>query len=270
MSNRILNLVDRARIADPVTKGVLRAIANECKDAGSGVWSSKAYIAWCTGYHERTVQKHFRLLEEMKLLNTSYRPGTSNLYRIHVEELDALGEDWMNVIEEPFEEGGEPEPGVGENQDLGGENQNLPNPKEPKNKNSFDADTQKTEEPEYVNDVDGVPDERQMEWLAFLAGWKKSFPMKAQPLKSNTTLRTKFYARLKDAGFASSWRSALWGSKDKKYLQDEGWFKAKWFVHNNDNYEKLLDGTFDFKEEQGKQAPAKRPQFVDARPKEDA
>ena len=57
-------------------------------------------------------------------------------------------------------------------------------------------------------------------------------------------------------------------NKGKRYLQKDGWFKAKWFVHNDDNYEKLLDGTFDFKEEQSK-APAKQPKFVDARPKED-
>ena len=104
------------------------------------------------------------------------------------------------------------------------------------------------EEPTYIDDVDGVPDERQIEWFAFIEGWEKCFPKKAQPRKTNTSLKNKFYARFKDAGFRAKWKSALWVSRDRKFLQSEGWFKAKWFLHNNDNYEKLIDGTFDFKD----------------------
>jgi carboxypeptidase C (cathepsin A) len=192
----------------------------------------------------------------MNLLIVHYRPGTSNLYRIDVDALDALGEDWTQPIEEQW---GEPAPGEGRTTVQGGENDVLPNQEE----------TQ--EEPEYVDDVHGIPDEEMMEWLNFLRGWKISFPEKAQPKKSNTKLRRKFYARLKDAGFRAKWRSALWTAKEFPWAHKEGWFKAAWFLHNDDNFEKLLDGTFDFKNTEKKQAPAaKRPQFVDARPKEGA
>ena len=268
MSNKILNLVRDAKIGNPTAKEVLKVIADQANDAGTSVWSSIEYFVFSTERDRSTVKRALKFLQDEGFLK---HVGWTK-YGTHMWALDtwALGE-CVRVWQSPEEidlEGVQTEP-RGEGRLNQGEGQTEPlTPIEPKNKNSFDVDTQETEEPEYVNDVDGVPDERQMEWIAFIAGWLECFPMKAQPRKSNTALRTKFYARLKDAGFRANWRSALWNNKGKRYLQKDGWFKAKWFVHNDDNYEKLLDGTFDFKEEQSK-APAKQPKFVDARPKED-
>ena len=39
----------------------------------------------------------------------------------------------------------------------------------------------------------------------------------------------------------------MWVAKKLDWPHEEGWFKAGWFLHNDENYLKLLDGTFDFK-----------------------
>jgi hypothetical protein len=253
-------MVRDARLKDPVAKSVLKVIADQSNDAGTGVWSSFAYIAWCIERDRSTVIKKCNFLRDMDLLDSTKRSGTTNLWTINLEKLNEIGVPYREPIE------------VAED-DQGGRQERLEgSPKTTTVVAEGDLSPKEAPiEPEYIDDVDGVPDERQIEWLAFLEGWKKSFPNKAQPRKTNTALRTKFYARLKDAGFRARWRSALWNSRNKKYLQDEGWFKAKWFVHNNDNYEKLLDGTFDFKEKQVTQVTKPTNNgvpFVDARPEE--
>jgi hypothetical protein len=201
------------------------------------------------------VQKHIQKLKDMDLLDVHYRPGTSNLYRIRVENLEELGEEWTLPIEEPW---GEPETQEGSTTDPPGENQVLPNQEE----------TQ--EEPSYIDDVGGVPDELEMEWDNFLRGWKTCFPKKAQPRPTNTALRSKFKTRMNNAYWRAQWRKALWVAKDWTWTHEEGWFKAEWVLKNSDNIAKLLDGTFDFKLNQSKTGPEeKRPVFVDARPEED-
>jgi hypothetical protein len=95
---------------------------------------------------------------------------------------------------------------------------------------------------------DGVPYEWQIELDNFLTGWKTCFPDKAQPRRSG--MIRKWRTRFNDEGFRANWRQALWIAKDLTWAQKEGWFKWQWFLHNDENYEKILDGTFDFKENQ--------------------
>ena len=232
MSNNILNLVRDARIGDSTAKEILKVIADQSNDAGTGVWSSYAYIAWCVERGRSTVIEKCALLRDMGVL--SWKRGKTNLWSVNTSRLEELAEIWGKDIESP--DGGLPE--VEEVQTTDNKVQTLdPSPLEP-------------EEPTYVEDVDGVPDERLIEWIAFMEGWKTCFPNKAQPRKSNTKLRNKFYTRLKDEGFRGKWKSALWLTKNLTWAQKEGWFKADWFLKNDDNYMKLLDGTFDFKSEQ--------------------
>ena len=289
MSNKILNLVRDARIIDPVAKEVLKVIADQSNDAGTGVWSSYKYIAWCLERDRRTVIRKCNLLREMGILSSTQREGSTNLWSVDTVALQAVGVPYRDKIEATNETAGDtpsdtPPPGVTNTSDTVPLEEGqpatpvvtadhlspyiAPNNQEPSRSEgklremdmadgidpSYDG-----KELEYVDDIDGVPDERQIEWLSFIAGWLECFPKKAQPRKTNTALRTKFYARLKNAGFRQDWKKALWVSRHKNFLKEEGWFKAKWFVHNNDNYEKLLDGTFDFKLKQKKEEEVMQP-----------
>lgn len=102
-------------------------------------------------------------------------------------------------------------------------------------------------EPTYIDDKDGVPDELQMEWDTFLKGWSYYFPDKRQPRPTNATLLRKFKTRMKNTDWRANWKNAVKLASTWQWAQGEGWFKAEWILHNDDNIFKLLDGTFDFK-----------------------
>lgn len=104
-----------------------------------------------------------------------------------------------------------------------------------------------TNEPSYIDDVGGVPDELEMEWDTFVLGWQYYFPDKVQPRKGNATLKKKFKTRMKSTTWRNNWKNAIKTASKWQWAHNEGWFKADWIVHNEDNIFKLLDGTFDFK-----------------------
>jgi hypothetical protein len=260
-------MVRDAEIGDPTAKEVLKCIADQSNDAGTGVWSSIDYFRWSTERSRSTVKRALEYLRENEFImpDGTSKYGT-NRWVINTAKLQDLKREWRSPVDKndrvTVDPQGQSEPSGRVTVDLPqGQSEPL-TPIEP-------STISESAEIEYIDDVGGVPDERQIEWYAFLEGWRKCFPNKSQPLKSNTTLRNKFYTRLKDEGFRAKWREALWVSKDKQYLHDDGWFKAKWFVHNNDNYEKLLDGTFSFKEK-GQQVtqPAQPPAQVHVTPTE--
>ncbi len=45
--------------------------------------------------------------------------------------------------------------------------------------------------------------------------------------------------------FRERWREALGRARDSKFLADSRWFTAAWFLHNDGNWEKCLDGNYD-------------------------
>ena len=101
MSNKILNLVRDARLGKSraVAKEVLRTIADQSNDAGTGVWSSYKYIAWCLERDRSTVIKQAQWLQKKGLLSSTKRTGKTNLWTIHVDELEALGMPYRDKIE---------------------------------------------------------------------------------------------------------------------------------------------------------------------------
>lgn len=107
MSNKIVNLVDKARIGDPVAKGVLRKIADQSNDFGAGVWSSHEYLAWILEYTRVTVANKCKFLkDDLKVLDWTQRKGTSNLYTIDVDVLKTLVVEWegVNDVDTPVNE----------------------------------------------------------------------------------------------------------------------------------------------------------------------
>lgn len=91
MSNKLVNMVDKARVGDATAKSVLRKIADQSNDFGSGVWSSHEHIAWCLEITRQTVAtKCAWLKDEHDLLTWETRPGTSNLYSVNVDKLETM------------------------------------------------------------------------------------------------------------------------------------------------------------------------------------
>ena len=78
--------------------------------------------------------------------------------------------------------------------------------------------------------------------------WHNYYPDKRQ--YGYDTVKAKIAARYKDKdkGFREQWAEALRMSCNVKALREDKWFSFEWFVRNNANYLKLLDGTFAFKD----------------------
>jgi len=73
------------------------------------------------------------------------------------------------------------------------------------------------------------------------------FPDKPKPRASNKTLQGKVKTRTKSAHFQENWRLALERAATSKFIRAGPWFDLAWFLKNDDNYEKCLNGNYDDK-----------------------
>ena len=84
-------------------------------------------------------------------------------------------------------------------------------------------------------------------YTIILARWRELFPKRPQPTEKNKTLRTKAATRMRDDDFRENWDAALvrmthasaWALKETK------WFSLNWFLANDENWQKCLDGLYD-------------------------
>jgi hypothetical protein len=247
----MLNLVRDAEIGDPTAKEVLKIIADQANDAGTSVWSSIEYFKFCTERSRSTVKRALRFLQDEGFLK---HVGWTR-YGTHLWALDtwALGECvrvWVSPEEIDLEGvQTEPEGEVTVNQ---GEGQTEPvTPKEPKNTNSVSV------EAEHIT-----------VFHAILEQWLIDFPNKTQPRATNTSLQGKTKARLKVPTFKTGLWAAMQKAKDSPSLMHDSWFQLEYLLRNDNNYEKVAAGEFNWKDEDAPKQVS-RPKFVDARPKED-
>ena len=75
--------------------------------------------------------------------------------------------------------------------------------------------------------------------------WGETFPNKPQPRPSNTTLQDKTRVRMKKEHFKENWQPALIRASKSKLCRDSSWFDLGWFLKNEENYEKCLNGNYD-------------------------
>lgn len=85
-----------------------------------------------------------------------------------------------------------------------------------------------------------------------LSFWKELFPDKPQPRATTKYVREKVKARMSDEHFAENWQVAMERASDSITCQTESWFNFKFFVNNDENYQKCLDRWMDWKDEQKK------------------
>lgn len=94
--------------------------------------------------------------------------------------------------------------------------------------------------------------------------WAALFPGKPQPRADNKGLMGKVQTRLRVEHFAQNWRSAMQRATKSKFLNDGGFFDFAWFVKNDENYEKCLNGNYDNSANQLNQRPTSQSLGLDA------
>ena len=90
----------------------------------------------------------------------------------------------------------------------------------------------------------------QKEYLEIIDLWGKLFPNKGQPRPGTASYRTSFARRWKEPDFRENWARALGRAAGSNYLQEKTqtkakWFCFQWFITNDSNWQKCLDGNYD-------------------------
>ena len=108
----------------------------------------------------------------------------------------------------------------------------------------------------YPNDTDLLKEEEEKEYEKekekdinkelphFLEMWKFYFPDKPQPREPFTKIKAKLKTRLKDDYFELNYEKALEIASKSEFVKNGGWFDALWFLHNEENWEKCLNGKY--------------------------
>jgi hypothetical protein len=83
--------------------------------------------------------------------------------------------------------------------------------------------------------------------------WESSFPDKPRPRRTEEE-RRKVQNRLKSAHFRENYDAALVKASKCRSLHHVSWFLFEFFVKNDSNYQKMLDGWMDWKDKQDNEA----------------
>lgn len=118
--------------------------------------------------------------------------------------------------------------------------------------NSVTSNKSKRERQEKEQEEKEVLD---LEFSSLLDLWKELFPDKPQPhrpghLSYTLTNINKFKTRMAHPGFQKEWRSALERAAKHPALHAKSWFNMSYFLYNDDNYTKLLEGQHDWMDDQ--------------------
>ena len=226
MSVKLMTLCFDVQGITPSEKAVLNAMADNAWDDGSSCYPSQGKLAHKTCFNKRTVGRALQGLKDKGLVVAVGKTSMNVVeYLIDIDKVSEMAVEYAPQRPYPHDT-----------------MSNTPS------QGDVETVSEPPDEPSYVDDIDGVPDELGMEWDNFLNGWLYCFPDKAQPRPSNTSLRNKFRTRMKNTNWRNNWRKGLMAAKKTKWAHEDGWFKAAWVLKNDDNLFKLLDGTFDFKE----------------------
>ena len=91
------------------------------------------------------------------------------------------------------------------------------------------------------------------DYKLFLFLWSKHFPNKPQPRKDNKTIQSKLKTRYKNNYFRENLQNALVRGQQSSFLRDATFFTASWFLDNDNNWQKVLNGNYDNRPENGNQ-----------------
>lgn len=192
-------------------KFILLAYADHADHDGNNVFPAIASVALKTGYSERSVQRITRKIEERGLLISK---GVNQRYQTNQYYIPIPGGDKTTP---PTDGGVTNGTNGGDNLSQRGDIAVSPEPSLTVNK------------PSLVNAI---------------AMWKELFPSKPQPRPTTGTIKTKWKTRIKDNYFIENYHRALQMASMNKGLVKKSWFNFRWVIHNDINYQKLIDGEF--------------------------
>ena len=204
-------------------KYVLLAYADHADHRGYNIYPSVSLIERKTGYSHRSVQRIVqRLREKGYLVLSGIGPMGVNKYHIPMHGGDKMtpptsGDDTAMAKGGDIATSG------------GGDMAMSPKPSVNRQKPS----------------VKRLSPKAKAEWDSFLLAWAKHFPRKVQPRHSNKSLQAKLKTRLKDAYFCENYEVALMQASGSDFINSSSWMQADWFLKNDENWEKCLDGKYD-------------------------
>jgi len=96
--------------------------------------------------------------------------------------------------------------------------------------------------------------------------WIELFPNKPKP-RSTNSINGKIKTRMNESHFKDNWQKAMQRAARSNYLglKDTTWFDLGWFLDNDTNYEKCLNGKYDIKPGTYPQPPARAIKPVSAK-----
>lgn len=224
-------------------KYVLLAFADHADHDGYNVYPSVSRIAWKTGFSARTVQRAMRELEKREIMikqgNTGIGTGYgTNLYRIDFDKLPKRPDyspPKRGDSVTPFFKRGDSvspqgcQPVTPRGVSLSPKPSVKPSVKPSEGESLSDSQKPETE----------TPPENPVEIL--LSAWSELFPEKPQPRATTRSIREKVRARWASKDFRDNWRVALEKAARSPTLQKESWFDFRFFIRNEENYQKCLD-----------------------------
>lgn len=94
-----------------------------------------------------------------------------------------------------------------------------------------------------------------LDFLQIRQIWIGQFPDKPKPRECSKSLQQKVKTRMKSAHFQVNWKPALIRASRSEFLMRSGFFTLGWFLKNDDNYEKCLNGNYDSQAQGHKPGP---------------
>lgn len=91
-----------------------------------------------------------------------------------------------------------------------------------------------------------------------LQTWKELFPDKPQPRIDTKSVKDKIRIRWKSKDFQESWQTAMDRAASSPTLHNESWFDFRFFIRNDENYQKCIDRWMDWKDNQQNGQPKKK------------
>ena len=245
MSVKLMSLVYDipVEIISATAKSVLLAMADNAWDNGSSCFPSRGLLEHKTNLSGSTVGRALAELKDKELIDPV---GKTNMNVVEWQ----LSVDGIVTVTMPYQSE-RPYPIVTETiTPSQSDQQTISEP---------------SVEPTYVdNDADGVPSEHIMVFHDILEVWKEKFPNKRQPQPTNAKMQRKVKARLRVPSFKARLWAALLVAEGSPALIQDSWFQLEYLLRNDDNYEKVASGEFDWKDSQDKRvadpvtlAPAK-------------
>jgi hypothetical protein len=112
-----------------------------------------------------------------------------------------------------------------------------------------EQEQEQEKEQEQIPDAPQLPEEDRERVEAVFEAWKRYFPGKPQPRRTNAQ-QAKVKTRLKSAHFRENYETALAAASKSKALHNASWFSFEFFVKNDTNLQKMLDGWMAWKDKQ--------------------